>query len=73
MPDIGGVQEVVRFPDPAAEDGDDERADHHVADQGYVMQEENAMKKAIYIILAVAGAAAIFFTRRTRPRGRREM
>ena len=31
------------------------------------------MKKAIFIILAVAGAAAIYFTRRTRPRGRREM
>lgn len=30
------------------------------------------MKKAIYIILA-AGAAAVYFTRRTRPRGRREM
>ena len=29
------------------------------------------MKKAICIILAVA--AAIYFTRRTRPRGRREM
>ena len=28
------------------------------------------MKKAICIILAVAGAAAIYFTRRTRPRGR---
>ena len=31
------------------------------------------MKKAICIILAVAGAAAIYFTRRTHPRGRREM
>lgn len=31
------------------------------------------MKKVICIILAVAGAAAICFTRRTRPRGRREM
>ena len=31
------------------------------------------MKKAICIILAVAGAAAIYFTRRTRPCGRREM
>ena len=31
------------------------------------------MKKAICIILAVAGAAVIFFTRRIRPRGRREM
>ncbi len=31
------------------------------------------MKKAICIILAVAGTAAIYFTRRTRPRGRREM
>ena len=31
------------------------------------------MKKAICIILAVAGAAAIYFTSRTRPRGRREM
>ena len=31
------------------------------------------MKKAICIILAVAGAAAIYFTRRTRPRSRREM
>ena len=37
------------------------------------IKEENTMKKAIYIILAVAGAAAIYFTRRTRPRGRREM
>ena len=31
------------------------------------------MKKAICIMLAVAGAAAIYFTRRTRPRRRREM
>ena len=31
------------------------------------------MKKAICIILAVAGGAGIYFTRRTRPRGRREM
>ena len=31
------------------------------------------MKKVICIILAVAGAAAIFFTRRTRLRERREM
>ena len=32
---------------------------------------EKNMKKTIYIILAVAVAAAIYFTRRTR--GRREM
>ena len=31
------------------------------------------MKKAICIMLAVAGAAAIYFTRCPRPRGRREM
>ena len=31
------------------------------------------MKKAICIILAVAGDAALYFTRRTSPRGRREM
>ena len=31
------------------------------------------MKKAICIVLAVAGAVAIYFTHRTRPRGRREM
>lgn len=32
-----------------------------------------SMKKAICIILAVAGAAAIYFTRHAHPRGRREM
>ena len=31
------------------------------------------MKKAICIVLAVGGAAAIYFPRRTRPRGRREI
>ena len=31
------------------------------------------MKKAICIMLAVVGAAAIYFTRCPRPRGRREM